>query len=516
MDDGGGRASESQDEREAATDGSRGREDDILRARRASRDRLGDDAYALTLELAIGAADPSTSAEVRGAHPDLPPDRLTDDRRTVAGRVVLHRSFGKLVFLVLRDRDGDLQVVCDTERLGEQAALLEEIDLGDVVAATGPVGTTRRGELSVFAGRLAMLTKALRPLPEKWHGLKDPDLQQRLRYLHLATDIDARRIVTARARVLAAFREYLDGHGFVEVETPVLQSVAGGALANPFVTHHGTLDIDLYLRIALELYLKRLIVGGLERVYEIGRNFRNEGIDRWHNPEFTMMECYQAYTDYNGMMTIVEELLHAAVVAVRGTDRISYQGRELDLGKPWRRITMLGSLSEHLGEDVDLDRSDLGALADRNGVRVDPAWGPGKIVQELWEHVVEPTLFEPTFVKDFPREVSPLARPHRDDPRLTEHVDPYLAGGEIGAAYSELTDPDDQRARFEAQLEAKRKGEDETHPLDEDFLRALEHGMPPTGGLGLGIDRITMILCDGYSLRDVILFPHRRPEDQGD
>ncbi|MGZ4110533.1 MAG: amino acid--tRNA ligase-related protein, partial [Actinomycetota bacterium] len=243
-----------------ADDGSRGREAEILRARRESRERLGDAAYALTLERAIGAVEPTTSAEIRSAHPDLPPDVLTDDRRTVAGRVVLRRSFGKLVFLVLRDRDGDLQVVCDRERLGEDAALLEEVDLGDVIAATGPVGTTRRGELSIFAERLAMLSKALRPLPEKWHGLKDPDLQQRLRYLHLATDVDARRIVTTRAKVLAAFREYLDAHGFVEVETPVLQSLAGGALANPFVTHHEALDIDLYMRIALELYLKRLIV----------------------------------------------------------------------------------------------------------------------------------------------------------------------------------------------------------------------------------------------------------------
>jgi lysyl-tRNA synthetase, class II len=494
--------------------GVRGREAEVLRARRESRERLGDAAFAITLERAIGASEPATTARIHERHADLAADRLTEDRRTVAGRVVLRRSFGKLVFLVVRDRTGDLQIVCDMARLDAASqGVLPEVDLGDVIAAAGVVGTTRKGELSIFADRIAMLSKALRPLPEKWHGLKDPDLQQRLRYLHLATDVDARRIVTTRARILSAFREYLDGHGFVEVETPVLQSVAGGALANPFVTHHEALDIDLYLRIALELYLKRLIVAGLERVYEIGRNFRNEGIDRTHNPEFTMMECYQAYTDYDGMMVLVEEILRAAAIAVHGDDRITYQGRELDLGKPWRRITMLESLSEHLGEEVGLDRPDLARLAGRHGVRADAAWGPGKIVQELWEHVVEPTLFEPTFVKDFPREVSPLARPHRGDPRLTEHVDPYLAGVEIGAAYSELTDPDDQRARFEAQLRARGAGAEETHPLDEDFLRALEHGMPPTGGLGLGIDRITMILADAYSMRDVILFPHRRPED---
>jgi len=493
----------------------RGREAEVVRARRESRDRLGADAYALTLERAIGAAEPTRSSEIRARHPNLATDRVEEERYTVAGRAVLRRSFGKLVFLVLRDRDGDIQVVCDEANLRERDfALLDEIDLGDIVAATGRVGTTRRGELSIFAERVAMLSKALRPLPEKWHGLRDPDLRQRLRYLHLATDLQARSIVTTRAKVLSAFRLYLDAHGFVEVETPVLQTLAGGALATPFATHHNALDIDLYLRIALELYLKRLIVGGLERVYEIGRNFRNEGIDRWHNPEFTMMECYQAYTDYNGMMALVEELLREAAVAVHGSDVITYQGRELDLGRPWRRITMLGSLSEALGQDVDLDRSDLADVAERHGVRVDPVWGPGKTVQELWEHVVEPTLFEPTFVTDFPREVSPLARSNRDDPRLTEHVDPYLAGGEIGAAYSELTDPDDQRARFEAQLEARRRGQEETHPLDEDFVRALEHGMPPTGGLGLGIDRITMILADAYSMRDVILFPHRRPEDR--
>jgi lysyl-tRNA synthetase, class II len=296
----------------------------------------------------------------------------------------------------------------------------------------------------------------------------------------------------------------------------VLQSLAGGALARPFLTHHEALDIDLYLRIALELYLKRLLVAGLERVYEIGRNFRNEGVDRTHNPEFTMLECYQAYTDYYGMMRITEDLIERAAVAVTGGTRIEFRGRSFDVSPPWRRITMLGSLSERVGEDVDLDRPDLAALAVRLGVRVDPAWGPGVIVQEMWEHLVEPTLFEPTFVMDFPREVSPLARPHRDDPRLTEHVDPYLAGIEIGAGYSELTDPDDQRARFEAQLAARGRGDDEAHPLDEDFLRALEHGMPPAGGLGIGVDRVTMVLANAASIRDVILFPHRRPETAPD
>jgi len=495
-----------------------GREREVLKARRESRRRLGDRAFALNLEEALGVREPSSSVDVRDEFGESVPDgEVTDAIRTVAGRVVMLRDMGKLKFIVVRDGAGDIQLVCREGDVAEEGpAILDEVDLGDIVGATGHVGKTKKGELSIFVERLAMLSKALRPMPEKWHGLKNPDLQQRLRYLQLATDPDARRIVTTRAKVLSAFREYLDANGFVEVETPVLQSLAGGALAKPFVTHHEALDIDLYLRIALELYLKRLLVGGQERVYEIGRNFRNEGVDRTHNPEFTMMECYQAYTDYDGMMQITEDLMRAAAIAVHGRTGFSYRGRELDVGGPWRRITMLESLSEHLGEEIDLDRDDLGSLADARGVYVDPAWGQGKIVQELWEHVVEPTLFEPTFVMDFPREVSPLARPSRRDPRLTEHVDPYLGGIEIGAAYSELSDPDDQRARFEAQIRARSRGEEETHPLDEEFLRALEHGMPPAGGLGIGIDRVTMILADVPSIRDVILFPHHRPEGRGE
>ncbi|HYZ14559.1 MAG TPA: lysine--tRNA ligase [Actinomycetota bacterium] len=495
-----------------------GREREVLKARRESRERLGDKAFALNLEQALGVREPTHSKAIRDEFAGAIPDgEVTDQIRTVAGRVVMLRDMGKLKFIVVRDRAGDIQLLCREGDVAEgTAAVLDEIDLGDIVAATGRVGKTKKGELSVFVERLAMLSKALRPLPEKWHGLKDPDLQQRLRYLQLATDLDARRIVTTRANVLSAFRAYLDVNGFIEVETPVLQSLAGGALAKPFVTHHEALDIDLYLRIALELYLKRLLVGGLERVYEIGRNFRNEGIDRTHNPEFTMMECYQAYTDYEGMMRITEELMREAAIAVHGRTTFTYRGRELDVGRPWRRITMLGSLSEHIGEEIDLDRGDLGSLADARGVYVDPAWGPGKIVQELWEDAVEPTLFEPTFVMDFPREVSPLARPNRHDPQLTEHVDPYLGGIEIGAGYSELTDPDDQRSRFEAQMRARSRGEEETHPLDEDFLQALEHGMPPAGGLGIGVDRVATILADMPSIRDVILFPHHRPMGRGE
>ena len=488
----------------------RGREREVLKARRHSLERLrasGVEPFALRFEPDV------TTAEIRERHGGLGADAILDERATLAGRIVLKRDIGKLKFLVVRDRTGDLQLVCDETRTEPESwSLLDDVDLGDIVGASGRIGTTRKGELSVFVERVTMLTKSLRPMPEKWHGLKDPDLQQRQRYLQLATDLDAReRVIVARAGVLKAFRRYFDAHDFVEVETPLLQSQPGGALAKPFVTHHDVLDVDLYLRIAIELYLKRLLVGGLERVYEIGRNFRNEGIDRTHNPEFTMMEVYQAYTDYEGMMTLVEDLVREAATEVNGSTRFTYDGRELDVGPSWDRITMLGSLSETLGEQVTLDRTDLPELAERHDVGIDPAWGPGKIVQEIWEHVVEPTLFEPTFVCDFPREVSPLARPNRHDPSLTEHVDPYLAGIEIGAAYSELTDPDDQRQRFVAQQEARRRGDEEAMPLDEDFLEALEHGMPPAGGLGIGVDRVSMILADVPSIRDVIAFPHHRP-----
>lgn len=488
-----------------------GREREVLKARRESLERLrsmGVEPFALTYEAS------ALAAELHERFAELAPESVTDAIESVAGRVVLARRFGKLTFLTLRDRSGDLQLFCSREAMDEHSVvLLDEVDLGDVVGASGPVMTTKKGELSIRVETLTMLTKALRPLPEKWHGLKDPDAQQRRRYLQLASDLDSRdRVIRARAGVLKAFRRYFDEHGFVEVETPLLQPQAGGALAKPFVTHHEALDVDLYLRIAIELYLKRLLVGGLDRVYEIGRNFRNEGIDRTHNPEFTMMEVYQAYTDYEGIMAMVQELVRAAAIEVKGTTRFVCTGRELDVGPAWRRITMLESLSEATGEEIALDRADLPALAERHGVGLDPAWGPGKIVQELWEHVVEPTLWDPTFVCDFPREVSPLARPNRHDPALTEHVDPYLAGIELGAGYSELTDPDEQRAKFELQQDQRAHGDEEAHPLDEDFLEALEHGMPPAGGLGIGIDRLAMILADVPSIRDVIAFPHHRPE----
>jgi lysyl-tRNA synthetase class 2 len=495
----------------AADEDESGREAEILRARRDSMDRLaaaGVSPFALRFEPDAHAAD--LHAEFDGI---LEPGDESDRRATVAGRVVLARRMGGLTFLVLRDGTGDIQLFCELATLDEPSrALLEEVDLGDIVGAEGHVISTKRGELSLKVRSLTMLTKALRPLPEKWHGLRDPDLQQRRRYLHLATDLEARRAAIGRAVLLRTIRTELDERGFLEVETPVLQSVAGGANARPFTTHHNVLDMDMKLRISLELFLKRLVVGGLERVYEIGRIFRNEGIDRDHNPEFTMLELYQAYADYHDIMDLTQALVVTGARAVLGTTTVSFGGAEIPLEGEWRRLTMLDAVSEAAGERVTLDRSDLPELAERHGVGVDPAWGPGKLVRELFDKLVEHTLIEPTFVVDFPREVSPLARPHRDDPALTEHVDLVIGGVELATAFSELTDPDDQRARFEEQAAAREAGDEEAHPLDEDFLRALEHGMPPVGGVGIGIDRLLRFLLDAGTLRDVILFPHARPE----
>jgi lysyl-tRNA synthetase class 2 len=390
--------------------------------------------------------------------------------------------------------------------------LAELFDIGDIVGAEGYPTRTRTGELSIKVRKLTLLTKSLRPLPDKWHGVRDPELKYRQRYLELIADRQSHRLVTVRATVLETFRRVLDRRGFVEVETPVLQATPGGALARPFVTQHRKLGIRLYLRVAPELYLKRLLVGGLARIYEIGRNFRNEGIDREHNPEFTMLEAYQANGDYRTMMRLAESLIRAAALAVKGSLQFEYQGRTLDLKAAWRRRGLLDLLTETLGEPVSLESQLMSSLAMRHDVPVEPAWGPGKIALELYEKRVERQLWDPTFVTDFPREVSPLARPHRTTPGLTEQFDLVIAGMEIGPAYSELTDPDEQRARFEDQQQLRRLGDEEAHPLDEDFLEALEHGMPPAGGIGIGVDRVTMILADVPSIRDVILFPHLRPE----
>ena len=456
-----------------------------------------------------------TAGELHALYDTLEPGASAGERASVAGRLMLHRDSGKLAFGVVRDATGEIQLFCSLDALGADGLeSFKQLDLGDWVGAEGEVIKTKRGELSVRAERVVLLSKAIRPLPEKWHGLKDVELRHRMRYVDLIVNEDARRVADVRARAVAAIRTFMAGRGFTEVETPMLQPVQGGAVAKPFETHLDALDIDLFLRIAPELYLKRLIVGGLERVFEINRNFRNEGLSPKYNPEFTMLEAYQAYGDYFTMMDLMEALISSVAAEVLGTTEHTYKERPLPLAGPFPRHRLIDLASEAVGETLDLDMpaEKAGAIAEAHEVPIDPAWTTGKIVVEIYEKHVEPNLFEPTFVLDFPRDVSPLARPHREDPRFTEHFDLVIAGMEVGPAYSELNDPIDQRARFEAQMRARAAGDDEAMQLDEDFLRALEYGMPPTGGLGFGVDRFVMILADVPNIREVILFPFMRPE----
>ena len=487
--------------------------EDVLVARREKLDRLrarGIEPFALRFDR------DATAAAVAERHADLEDGADSGTTVRVAGRLMQLRRHGKISFGVIRDATGDLQLFLTEDVLGADAyAGLDDLDLGDWVGAEGEVVRTRRGELSVRPTRLVLLSKSLRPLPEKWHGLRDTELRYRRRYLDLATNEEVREWTRAKARLLRALREHLDARGFLEVETPILQPVPGGGLARPFTTHHEALDIDMFLRIAPELYLKRLLIGGLERVYEIGRNFRNEGISPKYNPEFTMLEVYQAFGSYEDMIDLVEGLVKAAAQAVSGSLTFTWREHEVDLSKPWRRTTLAELVSEAVGDEVSLDTplDRFHQLLDDREIGYDPDWGEGKLLVELFEKLVEERLVEPTFVIGFPREVSPLARTHREDPRLTEHFDLVMGGVEIAPAYSELTDPDEQRARFDVQVQQKAAGADETHPYDRDFLVALEHGMPPAGGLGVGIDRLLMILADAPSLREVILFPALRPED---
>jgi lysyl-tRNA synthetase class 2 len=433
----------------------------------------------------------------------------------VAGRVTALRSFGKLVFVGLTEDGARIQVTARKETLASLLFdLVKALDVGDFARFEGPVWRTRAGELSVDVRDVRLLAKSLRPLPEKWHGLQDPEARFRQRYLDLLVNEPARRVAVLRSRTLGAMRSFLDARGFLEVETPVLQPLYGGASARPFATHHNTYRQMLYLRISDELYLKRLVVGGLDRVYEIAHNFRNEGISRKHNPEFTMMECYQAYADYRDMMELTEQMIAAIAREVRGTTALEYQGVKLDLSPPWPRITMRAAIAEHTGIDV-LGAGDLASLREAmRGRGLEPGDAPtwAKLVDDLFSAEVEPRLVQPTFVVDYPLELSPLAKRSSEDPRLVERFEPFIAGMEIGNAFSELNDPDDQRRRLEAQVRARQAGDEEAQPLDEDYLRALEHGMPPTGGLGIGVDRLVMILADAPSLREVILFPHLRPE----
>jgi len=457
--------------------------------------------------------------QVRRDHADRDAAALEAEEIALAvvGRVMAHRSFGKLVFVDLLEGGETLQISGRKPRLEpETFARLKEVHVGDFLRVEGVLWRTRTGELTVDARRVEVLAKALRPLPEKWHGLADVEIRYRQRYLDLLVNPDARRIALARSRALSAMRHFFEERGFLEVETPVLQPIYGGAAARPFQTHHNALDQDLFLRISDELYLKRLVVGGLDRVYEIGRNFRNEGISRKHNPEFTVMECYQAYADYGDMMALVRDLLCRVCEAVHGGLAFDYQGTRIDLAGEWPRTTLRDAIREATGGRVDiLDDADWRARQDAliaAGVALDPQPTWATFVDEVFSVLVEPTLVQPQFITDYPTALTPLAKRRADEPRLVERFELFVGGFELANAFSELNDPDDQRRRFEEQRTAAAEGDDEAHPMDEDYLRALEHGMPPTGGLGVGIDRLAMLLTGASHIREVILFPHLRPE----
>ncbi len=484
-----------------------------MRVRRSKRDRMladGVQPYPVTV------ARTATLAEVRAQYADLPTDTATGDRVSITGRVIFIRNGGRLCFATLRDGDGtELQAMLSLDKVGAEA--LEDwkrlVDLGDLVGVTGEVITSRRGELSVLADSWTMSAKALRPLPVAHKPLSE-ETRVRQRYVDLIVRPQAREVVRARATVVRSLRESLFRRNFLEVETPMLQLLHGGATARPFVTHSNALDIDLYLRIAPELFLKRAVVGGIERVFEINRNFRNEGMDSTHSPEFAMLEAYQAYADYNVMQQQVREWIQEAATAVSGSTVVThYDGTEWDLGGEWASVTLFGSLSAALGEEVTV-RTDLAQLqryAEKHDLSVDPKWSAGKLAEELFEHLVQPTLQAPTFVRDYPEETAPLTRAHRETPGLTEKWDLYVAGFELATAYSELVDPVVQRERLVAQSLLAAGGDAEAMVLDEDFLRAMEYGMPPAGGMGMGIDRLLMALT-GLGIRETILFPLVRPE----
>ena len=481
------------------------------RARLAALRAAGVDPYPAQVEAFVPIP------EVRRAHDAKSADELAAAPPTVAvvGRIRAARSFGKLLFLTL-DQDGaSLQVpVRKSEVPAELFEFAKSLDVADFVRAEGPLWRTQKGELSVDARQLAVLAKSLRPLPEKWHGLQDVEARYRQRYLDLIVNERAREIAITRSRAVSALRAFMDGAGFLEVETPVLQPLYGGASARPFTTHYHVYDQEVFLRISDELYLKRLVIGGLDRVYEIGRDFRNEGVDRKRNPEFTMLECYQAYGDYRAMMRLVQGLIQHVAREVTGGLQLTYKEHKLDLSGEWRATPLCDAIRDATGIDVLAapDHTALAAAVRAKGF--DPGGAPtwAQLVDHLFSEHVEPNLIQPTFLTDYPVELSPLAKRSTRDPRLVERFELFAAGMEIANAFSELNDPEDQRARFEEQRRAAAAGDADAQPLDEDFIAALEHGMPPTGGLGLGIDRVAMLLCDAAHLREVLLFPYMRPE----
>ena len=433
---------------------------------------------------------------------------------SLAGRLISKRIMGKASFAHLLDCTGSIQLYVSRDDLGdENYAAFKKTDIGDIIGIKGVVFTTKMGEISVHCKSVDLLSKSLLPLPEKYHGLKDTDLRYRQRYVDLIANPEVKKTFITRSRIISAVRSFLDAQGFIEVETPILNTIAGGATARPFITHHNTLDIDMYMRIAPELYLKRLIVGGFEKVYELGRNFRNEGMDTRHNPEFTMIEMYQAYTDFRGMMDLTEELQADSADTVIGSRKITYQGVEINLESPWERLTMIEAVKKYVGIDFDAneDIDELKAQAKKAGVEFNDDITWGKLLYECFDQKVEDKLVQPTFVYDYPVDVSPLAKRKPSDKRMTERFEFFITGKEFGNAFSELNDPIDQKERFMAQVRQREKGDDEAQMMDEDYVTALMYGMPPTGGLGIGIDRAVMLFTDSASIRDVLLFPTMKP-----
>ncbi|MDA8400449.1 MAG: lysine--tRNA ligase [Actinomycetota bacterium] len=454
----------------------------------------------------------ATTAEIRERFPALGPGEETGVMVSVAGRIMLSRPQGRFAFIELRDSSGTIQLF-GVEGVARDLKQLGRLSLGDWIGASGEVVCTKRGELSVKVLDWVLLAESRRGLGDKWKGISDVELRYRHRELDLWVNEASRRKLRARSKMVSLLRTWLDKRGFIEVETPILHPVAGGASARPFVTYHNALGAELYLRVAPELYLKRLVVGGFERVFEIGRVFRNEGISPRHNPEFTMLELYQAYADYRDLMALTEELVAYLAQEITGSTRLIYADRIVEVGPPWRRATLYELVAENAGVDVSVKMpiERLRRIADDLGVPVEPSWGPGKVVLEIYEKTTEANLWDPVFVCDYPKEVSPLARQHRDDPVLVERFEAILVGRELANAFSELTDPDDQRTRFEAQMALRAAGDEEAMVLDEDYLRALEEGLPPTAGLGIGLDRLAMLLVDAQSIREVIPFPTLRP-----
>lgn len=436
---------------------------------------------------------------------------------SVAGRLMSKRVMGKMSFADLTDRTGKIQLCVKRDELGDDNyKIYKKYDIGDIVGVIGEVFTTQKGEISIRAKEVKLLSKSLRPLPEKYHGLTNTDLRYRQRYVDLIMNPDVRRTFELRSKIISAVRSFLDGRGFMEVETPILNTIPGGAAARPFITHHNTLDIDMYMRIAPELYLKRLIVGGFEKVYEMGRLFRNEGMDVKHNPEFTSVEVYEAYTNYEGMMELTEELFNYVAESVLGTTKITYQGEEIDLGKPWARMTMLEAVKKYSGADFSETSSaeEARELAKSIGIEFDEDMenlSRGEIISLAFEEKVEEQLVQPTFIYEYPVEISPLAKRYADNPDFTERFEIFITRREFGNAFSELNDPIDQKERFIKQVEKREQGDDEANMMDEDYVTALEYGLPPTGGLGIGIDRLVMLLTDSSSIRDVLLFPTMKP-----